>query len=100
VSGSTVDFELLAVGTALDELVHEMSEPRPKVISLNGDSGGLLSGVSGGGEVVILSGDLSAEVGVVGNVGGSLIGKDGSFFGGKGGPSFGGWLRRDFRMGG
>jgi hypothetical protein len=45
-SGSTVDFELLAMGTTLDELVHEVSESRPKIVALDGNPGGLLPGMS------------------------------------------------------
>jgi hypothetical protein len=93
---AAVDLELLAMGTSLHELVYEMGQSRPEVVSLNGDPGGLLPGVSGSGEVVVLSGDFSAEIIVVGNVGGSFIGKEGSFFGRDGRPSFGGWLGRDF----
>jgi hypothetical protein len=99
VGRSTIDLELLATWTTLDELVYKMDESRPEVISLDGGPGGLLPGMSGGGEVVVLSGDFSAKVGVVGNVKGSLIGKKGSFLGGESCPSLGGWLGRNFWMG-
>jgi hypothetical protein len=52
-SGSVIDLELLAMRTALDELVYKVGESRPEVISLNGDSCGLLSRMSGSGEIVI-----------------------------------------------
>jgi hypothetical protein len=98
VSGSTVDFELLTMGTSLDELVHEVSESRPEVISLDGDPGGLLSWVSRCGEIVILSGDFSAEVNVVGDIGSPSIGKEGPLFGGQRCPSLGSRLRRELRV--
>jgi hypothetical protein len=81
-SGSTVDLELLATGTSLNELVYEVGESGPEIVPLDGDSGGLLSRVSGGGEIVILSRDFSAEVDDIGNVSGSPVGEDRSFLGG------------------
>jgi hypothetical protein len=96
---SAVDLELLAMRTPLDELVYKVCESRPEVVTLNSGSGGLLSGVSGSGKVVIESGDFSAKIGVVGDVGGSFIGKNRSFFGRYCRPSFCSWLRGDFRMG-
>jgi hypothetical protein len=64
-----VDLVLLTLGAALDISVYEVGQAGPMVILLERDPGpGLLAGVSGGWNVMVLAHDLPSELQVVWNV--------------------------------
>jgi hypothetical protein len=79
VGWSTVDFVLLTLGTALDISVYEVGQARPVVVFLEGYSGGLLAGMSGGRNIVISAKDFSSELQVVWNVNSSKVKKEETF---------------------
>jgi hypothetical protein len=79
-------------------LFRDLRVTGPVIVPLDSGLGGWLPWMSRGGEVVILPGDFPTEIVVVRDIGSSLIGKDTSFFGGEGGPSFGGRLGGNLRV--